>query len=393
MSGEPLRYHSLDNLRASAMLLGVVFHAALAYSPLLSQTWPSADGSAAASIDFFVWLSHTFRMPLFFVIAGFFANLLITKRSLKAFMVNRCLRVALPFIIFWPLISLVLVAVLYVGLAWLQVDTPALNAIEKLLHNAELGQNSPSLLSTGHLWFLYYLLIFYMLAALAKRFLSLPPAWVAYLVSPAKLLGFWPLVTALALLGQPMPHPPPGNLLPAPWALTFYGAFFFVGWLYYRKQTMLDGLYRLQAVLLLCCALLSGVLFLHLPQPITVDGVGAFLHQSPIMERSHWVLVLVTALLAWYVSLLCLMQARKYFAVANPLMRYLADASYWTYLVHLPVVYMMQMLFYFTQWPIIIELCLSLGFTLFICFGSYQLAVRNTFVGRLLSGRLNSGKR
>lgn len=390
VSGEALRYHSLDNLRASAMLLGVVFHAALAYSPLLSQTWPSADGSAAASIDFFVWLSHTFRMPLFFLIAGFFANLMITKRSLKAFMLNRCLRVALPFIIFWPLISLVLVAVLYIGLTWLAVNTPALNAIEKLLQNPEPGQQSLTLLSTGHLWFLYYLLIFYLLAALAKKFLSLPPKWLQCLVSPAMLLGIWPLIAALALLGQPMPHPPPASLLPAPWAVIFYGQFFFVGWLYYGKQPMLNGLYRQQAVLLLFCALLSGVFFLHLPEPITVEGVAAFLNQSPIMERSHWVLVLATAFLAWYVSLLCVMQARKYFAVANPVMRYLADASYWTYLVHLPLVYIMQMLFYFTQWPILIELCLSVGLTLVICFASYQLAVRNTFVGRFLNGRRNS---
>ena len=37
------RIHAMDNLRALAMLAGVVFHAALAYSPLMHMIWPPAD--------------------------------------------------------------------------------------------------------------------------------------------------------------------------------------------------------------------------------------------------------------------------------------------------------------------------------------------------------------
>ena len=37
------RIHYMDNLRALAMLAGVVFHAAFAYSPLMHPLWPAAD--------------------------------------------------------------------------------------------------------------------------------------------------------------------------------------------------------------------------------------------------------------------------------------------------------------------------------------------------------------
>ena len=39
------RYHYMDNVRALAMFVGVLFHASLAYSPLLQNLWftSSAD--------------------------------------------------------------------------------------------------------------------------------------------------------------------------------------------------------------------------------------------------------------------------------------------------------------------------------------------------------------
>ena len=69
------RFHYMDNLRAWAMILGVVFHAALAYSATVHHIWPTADTSTSRLIDALVWFSHTFRMPLFFLIAVFFANI------------------------------------------------------------------------------------------------------------------------------------------------------------------------------------------------------------------------------------------------------------------------------------------------------------------------------
>ena len=45
------RVHALDHLRALAMLAGVLFHAALAYSPLLHPWWPAADRQHSPVVD------------------------------------------------------------------------------------------------------------------------------------------------------------------------------------------------------------------------------------------------------------------------------------------------------------------------------------------------------
>lgn len=60
------RLHYLDNLRALAMIAGVFFHAALAYSPMLNTYWLSADTQQSSMVDVVGFFMHLFRMPLFF---------------------------------------------------------------------------------------------------------------------------------------------------------------------------------------------------------------------------------------------------------------------------------------------------------------------------------------
>ena len=101
---DTMRFHYMDNLRALAMLSGVVFHAALAYSPLLHPYFPTADRAQSPVIDGCIWFLHLFRMPLFFLVAGFFAAMLLRKRGMGGMFVNRLRRIALPLVIFCPLV-------------------------------------------------------------------------------------------------------------------------------------------------------------------------------------------------------------------------------------------------------------------------------------------------
>ncbi len=78
------RLHYMDNLRAIIMIAGVFFHAALAYSPFLHSVWMSADSINSPAMDWFIHFSHAFHMPLFFLLAGFFAALLIERRGSAA---------------------------------------------------------------------------------------------------------------------------------------------------------------------------------------------------------------------------------------------------------------------------------------------------------------------
>ena len=152
------RYHYMDNLRATAMLLGVFFHAALAYVPNMQNFWLSASPDNSEVLNYLAWFSHLFRMPLFFLIAGFFACYLIGKRGTGGFLLNRSLRLMLPFVIFLPLTYIAM----FMPMAWVIENTsnpsPMLGMIAWAQANPELAPAPPP--TTVHLWFLLNLFFF-----------------------------------------------------------------------------------------------------------------------------------------------------------------------------------------------------------------------------------------
>ena len=89
------RYHDLDALRAAAMLLGIVLHAALFLVP---DAWPVEDKKASASLpyDDIFNVIHGFRMPVFFLLSGFFTAMLWQRRGLGGLLRQRLQRVGLP---------------------------------------------------------------------------------------------------------------------------------------------------------------------------------------------------------------------------------------------------------------------------------------------------------
>ena len=88
------RRHDLDALRAIAMLLGIVLHGAISFYP--EPIWPVHDNYQYEWLRDFVAGIHGFRMPLFFLISGFFTAMLWRKRGLKPLIVHRCKRILLP---------------------------------------------------------------------------------------------------------------------------------------------------------------------------------------------------------------------------------------------------------------------------------------------------------
>ncbi len=60
------RVHYLDNLRALAMMLGVLLHAGLAYAHPAQAIWIATDTTSSTAVDAGIWFVHLFRMGLFF---------------------------------------------------------------------------------------------------------------------------------------------------------------------------------------------------------------------------------------------------------------------------------------------------------------------------------------
>ena len=71
----------------------------------------------------------------------------------------------------------------------------------------------------------------------------------------------------------------------------------------------------------------------------------------------------------------------------SPVRRYLADASYWIYIAHLPLVMALQVAMSRVQWPWVVEFALVLTMSFALLLSSYELLVRNTFIGAWLNGR------
>ena len=69
------------------------------------------------------------------------------------------------------------------------------------------------------------------------------------------------------------------------------------------------------------------------------------------------------------------------------MMRWLADASYWVYLVHLPLLFAIQYRLLDLQLHWSVKFAIATLSTLALSFASYQLLVRHTPIGRLLSGK------
>lgn len=170
------RYHGLDLLRGGAMLLGPVVHALVIYDrpdvyvaitdrPAESLTMPGLWVPILAG-----WI-HMWRMPLFFALAGFFAAMGLARHGPVAWARDRAWRVLAPFALFLGLHDL-------------------------------LAAGPPGQLM--HLWFLYYLVGFCALAALAAW--AVPPRWLDRAAWP--LAGRWrpwlflPLLVALTALAR-----------------------------------------------------------------------------------------------------------------------------------------------------------------------------------------------
>lgn len=87
------RRHDLDAVRSFAMLLGIALHAALAY---VGGGWVVSDDQTSTGLGILVAAVHGFRMPLFFLLSGFFTAMLWQRRGPAYLLSHRTRRILLP---------------------------------------------------------------------------------------------------------------------------------------------------------------------------------------------------------------------------------------------------------------------------------------------------------
>ncbi len=363
----------LDNLRALAMLAGVLFHAALAHSPLMQPFWPAADRSQAPWLDLWLWPLHLLRMPVFFLLAGCFAAWQCQRLGVHGWLRERARRVLLPLLVCAPLLHLAMDALLRHAVEHLQHPSPLLRLLQRAW--AE-GWPMPAP-GTGHLWFLHYLVLLALLVWVARTLA--PPHWGARL----RALPLWvwglgvPWLLAMAFRAVPAPHPAPEGLLPQGWAVVFYGAFFLMGWF---------GVHRLVQVATTPIRVAGWILGMA-AAALYLWGLRTDTGGLAPQAAASWTVALTGAAAAVWLSLACTAWAQRSWTWTCAPLRYLADASYWVYLVHLPLLLALQLALLDWSQPWFVKLPLVLALTLGLSLLTFEWGVRRTGFGRWLLGR------
>lgn len=370
------RLHYMDNLRALIMTLGVFFHAALAYSPSLHNLWFTADQVSSPLMGHLTAFTHQFRMPLFFVIAGFFAALLVERRGIGGMLKNRASRVLFPFVVFWPLVALGIVLPMIWASTHVQNPSPVLKFIAFMQTQPDAPQPPPTI---THLWFLYYLIFFYLLIWVLQTLVSAKPIEKLLNLHPLLLVIILPLMLFPWLALAPMPLPPPDSFLPHLWALLFFGGFFAFGYWLYRSSAVVDYFARRWHWLIIASVLVYIPFYQFSPQPSIEPVVLPWFNKL--------VLIAGTATMSVWLSLAGLALARSCLNQRNAFMRFLSDASYWIYIVHLPVLLAIQYWLLDQPGGWIYKYSISVAATLAVCVLTYCLLVRWTPIGWMLNGR------
>ena len=381
------RLHALDALRGIAMLLGVVLHSSISYMEqrMPDLLWAVQDSSRSAVFDWLFWWLHGFRLPLFFVIAGFFSAQLYERRGAREFLRQRGKRLLVPFLAGVAIILPLTFGVWCCG--WLASGSCSLENIRRMKFDPAIQDN---LYGPAHLWFLEYLFLMCMMYCISRlsvsrcmtRYVNLQPPgdwrqrllaslWGPLLLSvpAAILIGIDP--TAVLSFRN--------SFVPEPARLAYYGLFFVVGSWLAGNQPLLERYATRGSV---------SIVYLLLSVPVLLV-FGLLLQQyldAGLGFPGRIALAVSGALFAWLSVFGFLGLFLHFFNREQPALRYLADASYWTYLCHLPVVGLMQVVLAQVSGPAAIKFAIVFVVAAVFGLGSYHWLVRGRWLGAVLNG-------
>jgi len=172
---------------------------------------------------------------------------------------------------------------------------------------------------------------------------------------------------------------PDQSLRPNLPVLAIYGGGFGLGWLFARQPGTIAAFGRLSAANLLLAAVSGWAV-------VRLSGIQADVG-DPHYFAAHVGFVAAYGTLMWTLAALTLGFFRKFLDRPHPALRYVADSSYWMYLVHLPLVVWLQVAVAELGIPWWLKLAGIALATIAIAFMTYDLFVRSTFLGALLNGR------
>jgi peptidoglycan/LPS O-acetylase OafA/YrhL len=388
-------------VRAFALLLGVLFHAAESFGPD-NYYWAIVDSSPSPLLENIRFACHSFRLELFFVIAGFFARLVIVRKGTGPFVSNRTKRIFVPFVLGWLVLYPILV------LIWLWGRTISGNLGDLGIPPEAQGLPAWKLwigffvtlgflkkFDLTHLWFLHQLLVLYAIFLGSARAVRRVKPLQAGMANVDRWFGSMTTsyfsVVAFAVFSVPLlltmkswvVDTPKESLIPQ-WPTTFFFGFCFAaGWLWQRAPAKIEVLANRWIP-----HLVIGILFWLSFAWFDFDAIRKM--SADERWRAHLLFTILYAHMMWGFVLGFLGLFTRFFNQPSTWTRYVADSSYWIYIAHLPLVVALQVavakipLIWQVKYPLIV------GIATVILFLSYHYLVRGTWIGLLLNGRRHS---
>lgn len=374
------RYHGLDALRGTLMMLGIVLHGAFFYLAAPPPAMPNlGDQGGNFAFDVIFHLIHSFRIPAFFVLSGFFTALLVARRGVWATYRNRLARVALPLLV--AAVTVLPIALLFMVNFMLAIRfgstsiLPAREELETLSAELLAAGAPPGQIPLGHIWFLYYLCWFYLLIPLCLLLVRVSRPLAAGIgrlsASPATVLllgavttaALWPFPGGL-VLGEFIflkPHLP---------GLVYYGSFFVVGFMLHAYGGLLSVATRHAGV-------------------YAVAGLLLFALWIYFVQRGapHAVTVIVGALCTWSLIYACIGAALRFINRDSPWVAYVSRSAYWVFLVHMPIATAIAWWLVRYDLPLLLKFSIVVDVTALVCFLSYHYLVQRSWISVLLNGK------
>ncbi len=373
------RVHGLDWLRAVAAVLVVALHAGIAYTrhPFPGLAWPTHEPDPSGIVDATTWWINGWIMPAFLIMGGFVATPLLDRLGPGEFARHRTRRLLLPFL-FGCLVILPLDFYIWL-LGWVIDDRIPI----KKLRSLKLGPAGEDIWGVGHLWFLQYLLLFSLAAALiAARTSRIPFRLKLSSMAGRATWLLFPLLAALpgalVLYWQPRIvigfrhswYPLLANLL-------YYAPCFAAGWWLQRRVRAGDDVTRSAWTQLGLSLIVFAALLPMIRQHVAAEWTGA----------DRLILTTLFSTFAWLSAWGWVCLSLKPCATPPRWIGYLSAASLWIYLAHHPAVGLAQVALMRVNFAPGAKFGITFAAATALSLLTYEACVRRTWIGALLNGR------